>query len=109
MNDNPIFSMLTGKGTGYIVSNAGTTGYNDTYCEAGTLNGKKYYANSNNTLFIFWDSFDGGMWSISNSFDVANVPPGYYKYSNDNTPPLSNYLQAGATPPNPSLTATTCA
>lgn len=102
-NDGPIYSMLSGKVTGYVVSGAGDSNYNGTYCLAGTVRGKNYYQKGD--YYIFWYN----NWGVN--FGGTNVPDPDYFNSTDSasaTPPAEGWQARYAPSPAPSLTSTTC-
>ena len=98
---------------GYVVSGAGDTNYNGTYCFAGTSQGKNYY--QKDTYYI---AFIAGWnnWVIQSESTGGLNPfmmPDYNIYvggdnSMDDTPPTGEWSYAAAPPPAPSLTLTTC-
>lgn len=94
---------------GYVVSGAGDTNYNGTYCLAGTSNGRNYYEKDTTHYIAF--IADWNIWVIQSAANGGLNPfmmPDYYSDSMADTPPTGGWGGAGATGPGPSLTLTTC-
>jgi hypothetical protein len=114
MNE-PIFSNLNGKASGFIVSGAGETGVNGTYCEAGTYENRPYYTYLSPTLgtlyLVYQSAFE--TWMIG--YDLDNGTECYYTsgLQSGNTPPLNGWessfwgIEIGGSPA-PTLSSTTC-
>jgi hypothetical protein len=96
-NDEPIYSVLNGKGGSLTVSGltGSSSGANGVYVQAGTYNGKPYYAKGsyvqttyepfvNGEYIIIWAAFGFNVWnwynnetasfSASNTNDTATPP-----------------------------------
>ena len=65
-NNEPIFSVLTNKGS-YTVSGAGDTEFNGTYTEAGIHEGHPYYQFDSYYLFFDVNYFDS--WALAEFLD----------------------------------------
>jgi hypothetical protein len=100
---------------GFVVSSAGSSAFNGTYCPDGTLNGKTRYKltgsnytieYTNNWVINDEDSY-GPTWLIqagnSNSSSTQ-----YYNISSSATPPLSGWAAYLASAPAPTLSSTMC-
>ena len=93
---------------GFVVSGAGDSNYNGTYCLAGTSNGKNYYQKGD--YYLYWNNMFN-IWMIQSAAHGGLIPvtaPDYYIVSGDDTPPTTGWNYFGAAEPPPSLTLTTC-
>lgn len=114
MNE-PIFSNLTGKATGYIVSGAGETGVNGTYCEAGIHESRTYYTYQSPQLGTLYISYSTNFETWLLRYEIDNDLEAYYStgLEGGSVPPLSGWensfwgVEIG-TGPVPTLTSTTC-
>jgi hypothetical protein len=94
MNE-PIFSVLTGKGAGFIAGED-WMGASGTYCPAGTYEGANYY--SNGSGWLMWRQT--GYWYIHLSDGPGNFyGPPYYNLSYSSTPPLTGWFDAATASP----------
>lgn len=106
MNE-PIFSSLTGKGTGFFTAgdqfspSYPWTAATGTFCPAGTFDGTNYYINDNNgSGYNGWVMFrENGYWYVSGGLlpgtEWFGGPPHVYIQSNSSTPPLSGWEKPG--------------
>jgi hypothetical protein len=111
MKQEPVFSVLTGKATGfYADGNAGWFGADGTYCPAGTYDGVNYYLNYyTNEPSGYYMFRVGGYWYIAFTDQpgaLYGAPNGYVE-SNSSTPPLTGWI-AGDGVTSLSLTAANC-
>lgn len=89
MNNEPIFSNLSGKGSGFFAD--GTWGsFTGTYCPAGTYDGVTSYSNGNGYM-IYRKS--GAYWYVQLTNDPSGSGLGPPKGTNSNasTPPLTGW------------------
>lgn len=114
MNNEPIFSALSGKGIGtFSLSGAGNSGYNGCYTEAGTHNGKPYYTLTGNgsTKYLAysssWNTGDGCAWYVANQLEVnEDFMSAYFNTNCTATPPTDNGWGFGPGPFDPAPTVT---
>lgn len=106
-NNEPIFSVLNGKTTGYLVSGAigELAGANGTYCPNGTIHGRTKY-----TFGSFSLEYDSSLiaWAIKESGRAEWL---YEALGDTENPPLSGWSLASlADVPDhePSLSETSC-
>jgi hypothetical protein len=107
---------------GYLVSGAGDTSVNGTYCEAGTINGRPYYTYS--SLYLYWYpslSQEQGRWHIGtvNGSEEGSVFYATRDDGDENIMPddiFTNWYNGSdswwgfetGTSPSPTVTQTTC-
>jgi hypothetical protein len=99
--NEPIFSTLTGKTTGYVVSGAGTAAANGTYCPSGNIDGGTIYSNGAYVLFI---KEQCGFWQINTTTDTTCGSDFYYGGAD----PLTQWYVGNGDAPAPTVTSTTC-
>ena len=106
-----------GEGTqGFVVSGAGSSAFNGTYCPDGTFNGKTRYvlAESNYTIeytnnWVVNDEENYGPTWLIQSGNSNWTFTQYYNISSSDTPPLIGWGQFGlSSSPAPTLSSTTC-
>jgi hypothetical protein len=107
---------------GYLVSGAGDTSVNGTYCEAGTINGRPYYTYS--SLYLYWYpslSQEQGRWHIGtvNGSEEGSILYATRDDGDENIMPddiFTNWYNGSdswwgfetGTSPSPTVTQTTC-
>jgi hypothetical protein len=115
MSDEPIFSVLSGKTTGYTVSDAGEVDVNGTYCEAGIYEGRAYYTYQSPELGTLYISYTTSLETWLLRYELDNDTEAYYSTGliGGSVPPLSGWessfwgIEIG-NGPEPTLTSTTC-
>ena len=100
---------------GFVVSGAGSSAFNGTYCPDGILNGKTRYklAGSNYTIeytnnwVVNNEENYGPTWLIQSGNSNWTFTQ-YYNISSSDTPPLSGWATYSASSPAPTLSSTMC-
>lgn len=100
---------------GFVVSSAGSSAFNGTYCPDGTLNGKTRYklTGSNYTIeytnnWVVNDEENYGPTWLIQAGNSDWTFTQYYNISSSATPPLSGWAAYLASAPAPTLSSTTC-
>lgn len=98
--------------SGYIVSGAGDTNFNGTYCLAGTANAKNYYQKNDNSEYYIMYYYQGGYWFVQSGANGgldADAPDYYNSSIEEDTPPVGQWSSNfyGIYPP-PYLDPTIC-
>jgi outer membrane biosynthesis protein TonB len=111
----PTATAGAGGAQGFVVSGAGSSAFNGTYCPDGTLNGKARYVLAGSNYTIEYTN----NWVVN---EEENYGPGwfiqagnsnwtftqYFNLSSSATPPLSGWTTYLASSPAPTLSSTTC-
>lgn len=97
MNNEPIFSNLTGKPSAYVVSGAGSTYVNKTYTlQESTFNGKSYYEYEDDGYYILYTETPLGFgWAITDSLDDPVTESNGIYYNDSENIEGSNWFRDG--------------